>query len=272
MSARTKPVEGRAEQLAREMVARCLSAVVERYDDGTAPRMPDGLIYYPDGRRAGLEVVGDHDTDFERQNAALADQRRIRIDGLRWSWSLSVEHSTDIRSLRKVLPSRLRHAEENASGDAEQAARAFRAADDFDRLGVFSAQASAHRPGGLVTLTSAPFAGFGHGAEVLPAWVEAVLRREHDVSEKLAAAGLGNEGHAFIWVTIGTSVQIQTVLDGAARDLPTFPPQLPAGVTHVWVVSGFTSTRGLAWFPNGGWHELAFRWVDEQPLRLTQPR
>src|SRR3954470_19006793 len=123
----------------------------------------------------------------------------------------------------------------------------------------------------LDTAQSAPFAGFGTGAEALTAWVETVLQEQRDVGEKLAAAGLGDAGHAFIWVSISSDVAIQTVLDGASTDLPTRSPVLPAGVTHVWVMSSLSSTRGLAWFPDTGWHEIAFRWSDEQPLQLTQP-
>lgn len=182
MSAPTKPVEDRAEQLAREMVARCLNAFVERYDDGTAPRTPDGLIHYPAAGALALRSSVTTTWTTKRQNAALADQRRFRIDGLRWSWSLSIEQSTDSRSLLGVLPSRLSQ-------------------------------------GGLVTLASADLAGFGHAAEVLPPWVEAVLRREHDVGEKLAAAERDHEGHAFTWGTIGSALGLRNLASYIARAL-----------------------------------------------------
>jgi len=68
------------------------------------------------------------------------------------------------------------------------------------------------------------------------------------------------------------TVEVQTVLDGVSVDLPSRAPTLPQGVSHVWMVSGYSSTRGLAFFPDFGWHEIPFRWP--QPpgtFRLTQP-
>lgn len=254
--------------MAREVVARVLGVVVERLDDGSAPRMPDGLIRYTDGRLASLEVIGDHDVEFEEQDAALDGRRVIHIDGLRWSWSLTLERETRVRSLLEELPARLRSAE-ISHAEPVRAAQSLLSPEDHHDLALFAASARTDGPPGRVTLRAAPFTGFGSGAGALPDWVERVLSRQSDVGPKLA--GAGRDGHVFIWATIGSEAEAQTALDGAATDLPTRAPRLPDGITHVWVMSGFSSTRGLAWFPDRGWHELAFRWHHEQPLRLTQP-
>jgi hypothetical protein len=102
--------------------------------------------------------------------------------------------------------------------------------------------------------------------------VEDVLRVQSDVAEKLRDADLSAENHAFVWATIGSPVEVQTVLDGVSRDLPRRAPTLPTGVTHVWIVSGYSSTRGLAFFPAVGWHEIPFRWPQSPAtFQLTQP-
>ena len=76
------------------------------------------------------------------------------------------------------------------------------------------------------------------GPDAVTDWVEVVLAREADVGRKLAAAGLGPEGHAFVWVSISSPVRVQAALDtGAGGRLPTREPVLPIGVTHVWVRS-----------------------------------
>jgi len=63
-------------------------------------------------------------------------------------------------------------------------------------------------------------------------WVEDVLNWEADFGAKLAAVGLGPEGHAFLWVTISSAVPVQTALDtGATGQLPTRDPVLPPGLT-----------------------------------------
>lgn len=281
-----RPEEGRGEVIAREVVARCLGATVERWDDGSRDAMPDGLIRYPDGATALLEVVGDHLPAYNAQRTALEQrgQRRLTVEGLRWHWVISIEVTADTRPVRRALPGLLRRAEALHQDNPWQAGRALRAGlvdepranedgpDDWERLGLFTATAYADGEPGEVTLTSAPFAGFGLGPDAVTDWVEEVLTREADVGRKLAAAGLGSERHAFVWVSISSPVPVQTALDvGAGVRLPARDPVLPAGVTHLWVVSPYTSARSLAWFPDGGWRELPFRWPVKGPLTITQP-
>ena len=134
---------------------------------------------------------------------------------------------------------------------------------DFERLGLFTAHAYDDGDAGQISLMSGPFTGFSQHANYLAEWVEAVLTRQADVGEKLALAKIGEEGHAFIWVTIGSDTAINSFLDGSMVELPTQPPNLPSGVTHVWVASGFSSARSLAWFPDVGWHQLDTAWLHE---------
>lgn len=281
-----RPAEGRGEVMAREVVARCLGATVERYDDGTRDGMPDGRIRYLDGTIAPLEVVGDHLPAYNAQRTAL-EQRghgRLTVEGLRWHWVVSIEVTADTRPVRRALPDLLRRAEALHPDSPWRAGRALRAGlvdeprdnedgpDDWERLGLFTATAYPDGRPGDVTLTSAPFAGFGLGPDAVSDWAEGVLIREGDVGRKLAAAGLGPEGHAFVWVRISSPVPVQTALDiGAGGRLPTRAPVLPTGITHLWVVSPYTSARSLAWFPDGGWRELRFRWPTNGPLAITQP-
>ena len=96
--------------------------------------------------------------------------------------------------------------------------------------------------------------------------------READVGHKLASAGLGPEGHAFVWVTISSPVSVQTALDlGAGDRPPTRDPVLPAGVSHLWVASPYTSARSLAWSAGGRWRTLSSPWSDDGHLTLSQP-
>ncbi|MGY1636033.1 hypothetical protein ACI78V_05195 [Geodermatophilus sp. SYSU D00742] len=219
---------------------------------------------------AGLEVVGDHDVAYERQSSALSKGRHLDIPDLKWAWHVSLEHTTNVTSLKRRLPAVLREAEQRSGDSPRGAQRLLRDSDAWEGLGLFTAHAYEDDQAGRVALMSAPFSGFGREADALAEWVEDVLRRQSDVGEKLSAACLGDEGHAFIWVTVGSAVPVQSLLDGARTDLPVRAPTLPRGITHVWVVSGFSSSRSLAWFPDRGWHEIPFRWADEQPLRLTQ--
>ena len=67
--------EGQLERLARHIVAQELSVVVDRNDDGTADRQPDGMILYPT-YSAPLEVVSDEDPLYASQAYQLAKRGR----------------------------------------------------------------------------------------------------------------------------------------------------------------------------------------------------
>jgi hypothetical protein len=67
----------------------------------------------------------------------------------------------------------------------------------------------------------------------LPGWaVQFLTDTAPDVPRKLAASGYP-ERQAFIWATVTTPHEIASILDGDA--LPTEAPDLPDGVTHLWV-------------------------------------
>lgn len=268
--------------MAREIVARCLGATVERHDDGTQNAMPDGLIRYSDGTTAPLEVVEDHAPAYRRQLAALEGRghRRLTVSALRWRWLVSLEVDADTRRVHRFLPDLLARAEAQHPDSPRRASRALRdgsldaeGRDEWERLGLFTATAYPDGSPGEVTLMTAPFSGFGRGPDAVTDWTEGVLTREADVGRKLAAADLGPEGHAFLWITMSSPVPVQTALeDVPGQQLPARNPSLPVGVTHVWVGSPFTSHRCLAWFPDGGWQALSFRWPPRgEPLTITQP-
>src|SRR3954468_9802659 len=95
--------ESRPEQSARAIVAAHLGAAVDRYDDGSQPRMPDGVIRFPDGRLGALEVIGDHGAGFERRWDALEKQgRHLDSPGLQWTWHVSLDHAVNIKQIRRT--------------------------------------------------------------------------------------------------------------------------------------------------------------------------
>jgi hypothetical protein len=88
-----------------------------------------------------------------------------------------------------------------------------------------------------------------------------VLREQFDVPAKLAA---------HIWVTITSDMGVQMQLEpGEDQPFPVTPPQLPAGVTHVWVAHQVRFKGVLAWFPDRGWWRTAWTWP---PERQVAPR
>jgi hypothetical protein len=101
----------------------------------------------------------------------------------------------------------------------------------------------------------------------LPAWAAQFLTdTAPDVPQKLAASG-HPERHAFIWATFTTPYEIASILDGDA--FPTQAPQLPDGVTHLWVGAWYARTRTLYWRPDHGWSE-AYRIPPDGRLDLSE--
>ena len=87
----------------------------------------------------------------------------------------------------------------------------------------------------------------------LPGWaVQFLTDTAPDVPRKLAASGYP-ERQAFIWATVTTPHEIASILDGDA--LPTEAPDLPDGVTHLWVGGWYAGPRTLYWRPDHGWSE-----------------
>jgi hypothetical protein len=87
----------------------------------------------------------------------------------------------------------------------------------------------------------------------LPGWaVQFLTDTAPDVPRKLAASGYP-ERQAFIWATVTTPHEIASILDGDA--LPTEAPDLPDGVTHLWVGGWYAGPRTLYWRPDNGWSE-----------------
>jgi hypothetical protein len=99
-----RSAEGADEELARQIVSTVLGVPVKRFDYGTAPRQVDALVHYPD-RVAALEVVGDHDPKFKRQEEALKRvKHQIEVSGLRTSWTVLLTRKSQNQQGQRSTP------------------------------------------------------------------------------------------------------------------------------------------------------------------------
>ena len=77
---------------------------VARFEDGTAPAQVDALIHYAD-REAALEVVADHDPNYNKQQDALRRTKdQIEVSGLRKSWMVLLSRRANINRVKAALP------------------------------------------------------------------------------------------------------------------------------------------------------------------------
>lgn len=257
--------ERRNERTARHIVSQALGVPVERFEDGRAPSQVDAVIRYIDGRTAALEVVADHEDAFNAQWDALSRiGHRVPVPGTGRAWSARLSRRAKVRDVARNLPGIV--AQLNDRPDASEAC------DRLDRLGVTRLEplgADTSRPPGYVYLHPEGWGGVAGTVEEVSAFVERVLVDQADVPSKLAAHP-ADEGHAFIWTTIGSDYGVQFALENREQPLPTRGPGLPAEVTHVWVAGSFSSQGALAWFPDRGWWRVEWNWPpDGLPLELS---
>lgn len=252
------------ERLARHIVSTVLNVPVERFEDGTSPSQIDALIQYAD-KRGALEIIADHEADFNRQWDALEKIRhRVRVPGLGSGWAAQVRRKASIRKISSSLPSVMLQLKEH-----DQLSNGWRGSampPPLSALGVLSLRPAE----GLmdeVVLHAEGWSGTADNRDhVLARWVENVLKSQSDVPEKLGRHA-ASEKHAFIWTTIGSSYSVQFLLEDTGQELPCEAPRLPAGVTHLWVAGSFNSQGCLAWFPDRGWWRTPWQWPSD-PLEL----
>ena len=251
------------ERAARHIVASVLGVRVRRFEDGTADRQVDAVIALPDGD-AGLEVVADHEDAFNAQWDALEKVgHKVAVPSLGNAWSAQLSRSAKVKRAVQQLPEivlTLDAALRDPEVDTQSAL------DDMERLGVRMLYPLKGGASGYVNLHAEGWGGAA-SAQTMAEFVERLLAAAPDVPLKLAAHPTA-EKHAFIWTTIGTDYGIQFQLETRDQPLPTTAPDLPSGVTHVWVAGSFTSQGVLAWFPDRGWWRPDWVWPTSGSLIL----
>lgn len=244
------------ERVARYIVSQVLDLPVTRYEDGRAPSQVDALIHYDD-RATPLEIVGDHDPDFNSQwDAAAKTGHRVSVPGLRTAWSVVLDRRARVRDVRRDLPGLMLGKQDEPERDYSE---------ELERLGVRTLWQVKTQRSGFVNLHVEGWWGFVNN-DSLGSYVERILAQHDDVPSKLAAHSSAG-GHVFIWTTVATSFGIQSLLeDDEPLDTDDHPTR-PAGVTHVWVAGSHNTQGCLAWFPDRGWWRTPWAWPQE-PLVL----
>jgi hypothetical protein len=237
---------------------------VELHDDGSRPSMYHLKIVYPNGTTGAVEVTAAADAPRtglwqEVRKRSLIRQEPDLVGG----WLVRILASAQARELDKHLPNLLRDLEQagrkviwgSRSSTDELSARAgnLRIIEALqsptDRPGsiyVMPPEGSPDQMGGYSPPTGDPL------AEWLGEW-PANPKRADNV-HKLASADV-DERHIFVVVPGFPSVPfaVNDLLMAPGAPLPTIPPDLPTGITHVWTMSIWDSGDGFRWSPDGAW-------------------
>jgi hypothetical protein len=259
-------VRVRIDELAAQACIRAAlpGCSVKQHDDGSRPSMYDLEIVYPDGVTGAVEVTAAADAPRTGLWQEVRKRSLIRLEpGLVGGWLVRILASAQARELEKHLPGLLQDLEQEgrkviwgnlASADALSArAGRLRVVEALqsptDRLGsiyVMPPEGSADQIGGYSPPTGDPL------AEWLGKWLADPKRADNVY--KLVSADV-DERHIFVVVPGFTSVPfaVNDLLVAPSAPLPTIPPGLPAGITHVWAMSTWDSGDGFRWSPGRGW-------------------
>lgn len=254
------------ERAARQVVAKSLGVRVSRYEDGKTNSQVDALIHATDGVEA-LEIVADHEAAFNAQWDALTKiGHTLAVPGLRRGWSAQLARAARIKDVAQQLPDLILAFQDERDRAADSVDEGL--PEGITRLGVRMLYPLEGGAAGRVNLHAEGWGGFTSNI-TMARYVEQVLDSVPDVPHKLSLHPAPTK-HAFIWTTIGSDYRIQAQLERGRQAVPTDPPTLPAGVTHVWVVGSFTTQGALAWFPDQGWWRPDWSWSDTEPMRLNE--
>ncbi len=226
------------ERLSFAVAGAVLGVTVEPYDRDGRQRAVDAILHYEDGRRAALEVSAtgpDGEVPIQHYLGQRGHSRTIaEVAG---TWVVQLPRTFHPADMRKVEDG-LRRCEERGLMHLSDLATAEPYSGQLIRQGVRADLIDA--TGARVHFVLFPTAGpVGSGRGVLPDELDVVLGLERTQSKlrKLAATGLA-ERHLFLMVLPGTfSHPVFDTLAFSGR-LPDAAPQLPGGLSQVWLLTG----------------------------------
>ena len=227
------------EEVAAQVMAELLDGRPVKRDTQRGPNssgIHDHDIHLIDDRVAALEVTQEVDAESRRQEHYL-QKHDLKVENLRHSWSVELDHRCDARPAFQCLPSILTRLEEfeiqNLNVRSQYEVPFIQ---KLRKLGIRSLREN-DEAGGLGKVYIVPHPGSGHRAhpDALTSIVDLALLRK---APKLRRA-VADERHLWIWVDYTRAV-FDVPAIRAARDLPSTLPSMSDGspgadVDMVWV-------------------------------------
>jgi hypothetical protein len=243
-----------------ELLERELDARFTSFDDGSRPRMVDGLFVLGDGTEGALEVTtlaGEGAMEFE--SLTLGTNWSERVEGVEWFWALCVASGLDLVALRQHLGVVLRACE--AAGIHELQV-GMRAGDTESHRWLCEQRTIRHGYGsdsgqfpGLVQLIPSDFDAVFVRDDMtteIGAWLQAVLARPA-ITKKLEKVERTGHPERHLFLRVHDSAPSDEMLHALC-----FSDQIPAaelepthGLTGLWVVPRWGTP--LRWLLRDGW-------------------
>jgi hypothetical protein len=255
--------EAWARDCLREALPGCS---VDQHDDNSEASMFDLTITYPDGHVGALEVT------------AAADKQQLELwklvggRGQRWiesdlagGWIVRIQPSTRAKNLLRQLPELLRSLEragiQNVHGNPTSTDAHAVLAGQL-RI-VQASQAGTSYPGSIYVMPPERLAQMGGYSPItgdpLAQWLSGWIPDPSRVDNirKLAGSGM-TERHLFVLVPgfNPAPFAVNDLLISPGAPLPRIPPALPAEVTHIWVMSTWSTGDGFRWSAATDWERF----------------
>lgn len=243
------------ERFAFDFLGRARGVQVEPYDVAGRQGAVDGLLHYPDGGIAALEVssVGP-EPEARITNVLATGQHKRRPRGLRQTWIVQVPrdfHPGDLRKIDEVIVECDRLAATALRDLGHDDARVRTLLDAGVHAFAWRRDESTQP---TIWVLAASIWGFvGSGIANLPQELGLLLRTDRMQSKltKLVASGQ-TERHLFLLARPQAfSFPVFTEL-ATDETLPDDPPRLPDALDHLWLTTEFQNS-GIV-------HATASRW------------
>jgi hypothetical protein len=251
-----------------DWAARCigqeLNVDVKEHDDNSSPGMYDLTLAYPDRPHGAAEVTAAADEESVKLGKLVYDGKRWIVPDIAGGWSAGLHPTANFKRIRQELPALLQSLESQGIHDPQPevdwepgphkeairslgVVRLAQHGTDFPGAVYLNVEQDPERTGGLSPTDGRP----------LLDWLDVWLARpdKADNIAKLAASN-ADERHLFLILPSFADAPFG-VVDMLIRDdspLPDTSPDLPPGVTHLWMLSTWNfSSTGIRWSPDDGW-------------------
>lgn len=265
----------RDERFARAVVERVTGAKVTRTDHRRAPAgTVDGRLDYPDGRTGALEISTlGLPSEFELEARIKRLDGRLPMPG-RWKWMVNVADPKELPRIQEIYAKAVRTCEaHDVTSIEELPATALGRDPDLvwlrdestTRLFGIRLPEGAQDSSGYVDLGYRPvIAGWRSGPDQIVAGVNAALAID-PLAKRVAklVRAEGDERHLFLRVTfsgLDEAALARLILHSVAPeevDAIHGEPDLPAGIGHLWLLTGW-GQQVTRWRRDAGWDHPTF--------------
>ncbi len=255
------------ERAAALLVEQATGATARAHDVAGRQAAYDVDLLHADGRTGALEVTTHAGPARRDRDALLARGPDTWPNPGSWSWALEVGDLAELPRLRAVYARAVEMCEAHGLGSPEALPTTAKAADpevawlaDTARsrlLGIRPVSPARRPPPVSVSPAGErPDLDVGPGLLGLPSAVADLLVVPHVArrAAKVAAVARVDERHLFVGLGVGALPSaLHLSLCRPARSLPNEDPDVPAGLTHVWLTTRWRGAPVVLWAREDGW-------------------